>query len=224
MKNIKFYISVLCVLSFLSSCEEELEIWDSATLDYAGRYITDVINEAEEVTDITHREFNIYNTANNVENEFFVELSHERGDFFDVKFKSFVNGSSASFTSKSLDFANVGENTPAITLPDTPPTGLGEVTSEKREFIKAGIEEGKILLKAATSIGGNICDSLYLKVKFMGGDVGFVSYLLDPEDRENPEVEEFAWKAQTLSHDASMDTTIYFSGHRYTGFPEDDYH
>ena len=224
MKKVILYLPALFLITFFTACNEDLEIWDSETLEYSGRYLVNVQDDAGVDTDITHREFNVYNTSANVANEFWLNLTHDDADFIDVKFKAMVNGTSEAFSSKSMDFASVAENITAITKPSTPPTGLGEVLVEDQAYIKAGVVEGKILPLAATTIGGNQADSVYVKVLFYSGSVSFESYELPVALREDPEVEEYAWRQGTLTHDATLDETFIFAGHRYTGMPEDDYH
>ena len=100
----KFYLLsvVLCVsTSFFISCQQDIEIWNSATIDYSGRYVIKIINEKQEV--IHHydgKEVRIYNTSKNIENELWID---DVGKLLPLKSKFILSGTPASFASSNAE-------------------------------------------------------------------------------------------------------------------------
>ncbi|MEN8826161.1 MAG: lipid-binding protein [Wenyingzhuangia sp.] len=97
--------------------------------------------------------------------------------------------------------------------------------TEDRDYIRAIVLEGKILTDAATTISGNPVDSIYIKLKLLSGSVSFKSYELPEALRANPEEREFDWEYTHATYDSTntADETYILSGHRKTGFVEDDH-
>lgn len=223
MKKIIAYISIIFFSFGLISCEEDVEIFDTNTLSYSGAYFWQLLDETntDVYIDYDHSiQLLIYNTSDNKDNEVWIE---DTDHIFPLKSKFFLSGDSSSFQSSSMDFDALPNNILAIEAPSVKPTGLGENTTEDREYIRNVIEEGKILKNAATTVSGNPVDSLYIKIKLMSGTVSFSSYSVPVESRDDPEVEQFDWEYQSATYDNTLDETYVISGHRKTGFSEDDH-
>ncbi|MDD4592268.1 MAG: lipid-binding protein [Parabacteroides sp.] len=221
MKKIFYFLSIFAAL-ILSSCMEDIDSWNSETLDYAGRYVFKLMSENMQETYIEYgsSEIQIYNTAQNVANEIWLD---DGGAAFPMKSKFLLTGDASSFKSTTEDFAQLFNNILSIDdLPTPSPTAAGQtVEEEEKSYIRATILDGKILPKQATSIGGNKSDSLYLKIKLYSGTAIYESYEKPVSLRKDPAVAEFAWKFKSATHDSSKDATYVIGGYRYTGMPED---
>lgn len=222
MKNIFIYIIGACLSLSLVSCDNEIEIWDSATLDYSGSYLYTVTLEDGTLDHAYNNEYMLefYNTSANVENEIFID-DHDK--YFEMRSKFSLDGDYANFKSKSIVFADLADNEKALVVPSGKPTALNETKVETRTNIRAAIVEGKIISKGATTLGGNVADSLYVKMTLYSGTVNFKSVSVPVEYRANPDKEEFAWEFESVVHDATKDETVIIAGHRFTGFSEDEY-
>ena len=223
-KNIIYILLVFATFTF-SSCDEDLEIWDSNTLDYSGTYFWELYNEDMSSLYVGYDhdvQLLIYNTADNNENEVWLE---DTDHIFPLKSKFFFDGTAESFSSKSSDFADLTDNAAAIegASPGTKPTGLNEESIEDTDYIRSTIMEGKILKNAGTTISGNPVDSIYVKIKLYSGTVKYTSYSVPVEKRADPEVEEFDWVYDSATYDNTLDEIYVISGHRKTGFSEDDH-
>ena len=222
MKYIKLYLLVILVFAF-SSCKEDLEIWDSETLEYSGKFDYQLLSEDLQDVYVDYgSQLMIYNTASNVANEVWID---DEENAFPLKSKFTFTGNSLSFKSSTEDFAALTNNIYSVDndLPTPAPTAVGQSVTEERGYVRAVILEGKILPKQATTIGGNTADSLYLKIKLLSGEVTYISYEVPLALRQDPEKEEFKWKYSTATYDSSLDEVYVISGHRYTGFDEDHY-
>ncbi|MFV0565282.1 MAG: lipid-binding protein [Flavobacteriaceae bacterium] len=230
MKNkiiYNFIFFSLAVFSF-SACEEDLEIWDSSTLDYSGTFFWELYSEDMSTKYESYDHDNqilIYNTSDNVANNVWLE---DTGFVFPLKSKFYLDGTAESFKSTSDSFDALPNNyvtveDPDEALPATKPTGLNEEVTVDASYIRNTILEGKILKNAGTTVSGNPVDSLYVKIKLYSGTVTYESYLLAEELWEDPEVEQFEWKFKSAVYDNTLDETYIISGHRKTGFAEDDH-
>lgn len=221
LKNI--YLILVMALVF-GACNDDIEIWDSAVLDYSGSYVVQV--QAEDGTVYSDyqdsRKIDIYNTSNDLENELWLS---DYGSYLEITSKMFLAGDPSNFASKSLEYDDLGLNISMVSEDFTPlPTAAGETVTKNIWGAKTGLVEGKILPKAMTTAGGNVSDSIYMKVIFMYGDVTFKSVEVPVEFRADPEVAEFKWKIESSAYDAtSADETYVYSGYRYTGFSEDQH-
>jgi len=74
-----------------------------------------------------------------------------------------------------------------------------------------------------TTQGGNVSDSVYIKLTLNTDNVKFISSLVPEGDWAKPGVPEYAWTQQAGSNsvDASKDEHWTLAGYRYTGYPED---
>ncbi|ADV45205.1 lipid-binding protein [Bacteroides helcogenes] len=224
MKKTSAFIEILFASAlFFASCQKDVEVWDSATLDYSGRYVVKLMNEnmTETQHDYDGTELRIYNTSANVANEMWIE--NIIPDVISLKSKFFFTGSPTSFKSTSTEFDKLTDNLLSITAPSKEPTADGQTTEVKRKDLRAYVEDGKIIPKAVTTKGGNTADSLYLKIKLYSGTVTFKSQKKPESEWKNPTVPEYSWKLSSIAHDAGKDKTVVIGGYTYTGFPEDNY-
>jgi len=224
MKKNIIYIALLFFSFTITSCDEELEIFDSNTLSYSGTYYYELWDET--YTDLywsytQAQSMMIYNTSDNVANEIWYENFDAGG--YHIKSKFFLNGTSESFQSSSMDFDNLPNNEPAIGAPSVKPSGLGESVTVERDYIRNAIEDGAIIKNAATTVSGHAVDSIYLKFKMLSGTVKFTSYSVPVEERADPEVEQFDWLYESATYDNTLDESYVLAGHRKTGFSEDDH-
>ena len=223
MKNIFLYLIGACLSLSLVSCDDtELDDWDSAVLDYSGTYLYQVSEpDGTLVADYDNEQkLEFYNTAADVANELWID-DHDK--VFELRSKFFFDGDAGSFKSKSIAFADLTDNEKAIVVPDNKPLKLDTLTVVPRDYIRAAIVEGKIIKNGATTLGKNITDSLYLSIVLYSGNVTFKSEEVPVEYRSNPDKEEFKWVLDAVAYDATADESYIISGHRYTGFTEDDY-
>lgn len=221
MKKKNIFIGALFTFAlFFTSCQKDVEVWDSATLDYSGRYVVKVMSEdmSETYADYDGTELSIYNTAANTVNEMWMENGWPT-----FKSKFFFTGNPTSFKSTDTEFDKLTDNLQAIKLPTAPATAAGQTREEKRSNLRALIVDGKILPKAATTKGGNKADSLYLKVKLYSGTATFKTQETPKAGWKDPAKPEYKWVLLSVAHDATQDDVIVIGGYMYTGFPEDAY-
>lgn len=223
MKNIFYILGILIFTISVTSCQKDLEIWDSETLDYSGRFVFKLMSEDMQDTyvDYDGYEIQIYNTAENVPNVVWME---DHGDIFPLKSKFELTGNASSFKSTTEDFAQLLNNIYSTDdLPTPNPTAAGQtVTEDEKWYTRATVLEGKILPGAATSIGGNSADSLYIKIKLYSGTATYTSYEIAEALRADPKVPEFRWRFTSATRDPAMDEIYVIGGYRYTGMPEDN--
>lgn len=224
MKKIGLYIIIASLMLSFTSCFEDLEIWDSETLEYSGRYVFKLMSEDMKDTyvDYDGYEIQIYNTAGNAPNIVWMD-DHE--DIFPLKNKFEFSGNASSFKSTTEDFTKLTNNIYSTDdLPTPAPTAAGQtVTEDEKFYIRAAVLEGKIIPGAAKSIGGNISDSLYIKIKLYSGTATYTSYEVPEALRADPKVPEFKWKFTSATHDPDLDEIYVIGGYRYTGMPEDNF-
>lgn len=222
MKKTGLFILISLFALNFTACKEELEIWDSETVEYSGRYVFKLLDEEMTSTliDYGSYEIRIYNTSDNLPNIVWIEDGEA---VFPLKSKFTLTGDASSFKSASEDFAQLDNNIVSTEeQPKPAPTAAGQtIDVEEKEYIRASILEGKILPDAATSPGGNKTDSLYIKIKLYSGTATYTSYEVPVVLRKDPEKAEFAWKFQSATHNPDLDEVYVIGGYRYTGFPED---
>lgn len=229
MKKIILYAIVAFFTFSFTSCEKELDLWNSETLDYSGRFVFQLMSEDMQDVYMPYdgSEIQIYNTSNNVANEMWIDdISH----FIPLKSKFSFTGTSDSFKSSSLEYDKLGDNIYAVNVvPTSAPTAAGQTTTINKfsatstNYLNGAILEGKIIPNAATTPGGNKADSLYLKIVLHTGTATYTSYAVPVSLRKDPEKEEFAWKFQSSTVDPTRDETYVIGGYRYTGMPEDQF-
>lgn len=173
MKKAK-YLMMLCAGALLLSCEKD-DIENTATEPLAGEwYVTveavdangTVLYTDDELYGLGHFKLNTYNTAANKPTEMYVD---DMENFW--SFKSRVN-----------------TNIEAMTFSTN-----GAVANDYDADCKVTIEEGKVLLKAATSPHGTAVDSICFYVTFS-------------DDQNVPD----------------SYSKLKVAGYRYTGLAQDD--
>ncbi len=222
MKKKLCFLSVFTLLT-LTSCFEELDNWDSETFEYSGRYVFKLMSEDMKDTYVDYDgryEIQIYNTADNIPNVVWID---DHGDVFPLKSKFELSGNATSFKSVTEDFTKLSNNIYSTDeLPTPAPIAAGQtVTEDEKWYIRASVLEGKIIPGAATSIGGNVSDSLYIKIRLYSGTATYESYEIDESLRQDPKVPEFKWRFKSATHDPDLDEVYVIGGYRYTGMPED---
>ncbi|MGY5353925.1 lipid-binding protein [Wenyingzhuangia sp. IMCC45467] len=223
MKKNIIYISLLIIAFTMNSCNEEVEVWDSETLDYSGTFFWELYDEDMTTKYVGYDhdvQLWIYNTAENIPNKVWIE---DTDHVFPLKSKFSFTGTSESFMSDETEFDNLDNDIIAIETPTVKPTGLNEETTEDRYYIRNLIVDGKILPMAGTTVSGNPVDSIYIKIKLLSGTVKFTSYEIPEALRADPEQEEYDWKYDSATYDNTLDEIYVISGHRKTGFAEDDH-
>lgn len=223
--NIKKLLGLFTMATIMSltSCSEDVEVWDSETLEYSGTYFFELYDEdmTTQYTSYDHSvQLMIYNTADNIENTVWLD---DAQSMFPLKSKFLFTGTSESFMSENTAFDDLDNDVLAIAAPGSKPTGLGEEITEERYYIRNLVLDGKILPNAGTTVSGNPVDSIYIKIKLLSGNVKFTSYEVDESLRANPEVAEYDWEYDSATYDDTLDETYVISGHRKTGFAEDDH-
>lgn len=224
MRKIYAFTGMIFAFTLIfTSCQEDVEVWDSETLEYSGRYVVKLMDESMTTTyhDYDGTELRIYNTSANVPNEMWIE--NVISGMFSLKSKFFFTGTPASFKSTDTAFDKLTDNLPSVAVPSKEPTAEGETTKVARDYLRAYVEDGKIIPKAVTTKGGNTADSLYIKLKLYSGTAIFTSRLKPENEWKNPTTPEYSWKLSSVTHDASKDEVIVIGGYTYTGFPEDNY-
>ena len=238
MKKNIIYISLLIIAFTMSSCNEDVEVWDSETLDYSGSFFWELYDEDMTTKYVAYDhdvKLWIYNTAENVPNKVWIE---DTDHVFPLKSKFSFTGTSESFMSDETEFDNLENDIIAIDTPITEganqeedinsnpvekPDGLGEEVIIERSYIRNLILDGKILPKAGTTVSGNPVDSIYIKIKLLSGTVKFTSYEVPEALRADPEKVEYDWEYSSATYDNTLDEIYVISGHRKTGFAEDDH-
>lgn len=202
MKKNIIYLALVLFSFTISSCQEDVEVWDSNTLSYSGTYFWELLSEDMADTylpyDYKDQKLLIYNTSENIQNEIWIE---DTQNIFPLKSKFSLEGTSTSFMSKSMDFAELTNNVVPIesliegttTVPAlVKPTALNQEKVVDVDYIRAAILDGKILPKAGTTASGHAVDSIYIKIKLYSGTVKYTSYSVPLALRADPEVEETA--------------------------------
>lgn len=235
MKRINILTGTFFLLILLlASCQKDVEVWDSATLDYSGRYVFRILNTDGSVEqDYSGAEFQIYNTAANVANEVWFD---DFENFFAFKSKLFLSGSTDAFTSTLTDYDKLPDNQYTfstvsgdyaygigLALPSTAPTATGQSTTEDRFYLRGCISEGKITKNGFTTKGGNQTDGIRFKITLYGGTMTFTSYELPESSWADPNTPEYAWRIVSVDYDSEYTEEYYIEGFRYTGYPEDLY-
>jgi len=221
-----------------TSCFEDKDNWYTETSTLDGRYVvaTTCEEDADNNTSITDGvEAMIYNSAANVKDEIWIEMNLF-GEPVKSKFK--ITGDASGFKGVDTQLENVNE----IYYIDTDygfapfrdeyksyfrvPTSAGLINEGVMLYPRVTLIEGKVIPKGATTIGGNVSDSIYVKVAAYSDYVTFISYELSADKWEKPDVPEYGWKIKEGSNvptngDTDWDHTWTLSGYRYTGYPED---
>lgn len=221
MKKIStiFGILLVCLATF-TSCEQDPDNWDSAVIDYSGRYVVRLFDETgtTQYTDYDGSEIQIYNTAANRANEVWID---DHNALIPIKSKFFLSGTPAGFksTDASYDGLTFSEYIGGVS---GAPSKAGEVKQVESVY-KAALLEGKITPQSFTTKGGNVTDGIWMKMQLYYGVTTFESYELPAESWGDPNTPEFAWRQVSMERYSDDDEVIIIEGYRYTGFNEDEF-
>lgn len=220
-----------------TSCFEDTDNWYSETSSYDGRYV--VAQSCEEYSDDDTaiedgEELMIYNSATDIENEIIIDFSLAGNP---LKGKFNVSGTSASFSASGIVVENlsrtvledddyyVTENGSPVGYPSDleTPTEAGTEYTGMQIYARLSLEEGKVIPEGATTIGGNVSDSAYVKVTAYHDYLIIESYQLPEDEWDSPETPKFGWRVKDGSRTNADGQEEHWtlSGYRYTGFPED---
>ena len=232
------YISILSIMVLFTSCFEDKDNWYSETSSYDGRYV--VAQSSEESDDDTviedGNELMIYNSAADIENEIIIDFSIAGNP---VKGKFNVSGTSANFSTsgtvvKNLSRTVLEDDDYSLTKEDgtstnnhpsdlETPTVAGTEYTGIQIYARLSLEEGKVIPEGATTIGGNVSDSVYVKVTAYHDYLIIESYQLPEDEWDSPETPKFGWRVKDGSRTNADGKEEHWtlSGYRYTGLPED---
>lgn len=227
MKKI-YILSIISCLIF-TACDQDIDIWDSETLDYSGRFLYELYDE--NMNDqywgySVDSEIQTYNTSDNRTNEIWINDIYHNIPF---KSKFFLEGDASSFKSKTTDFNQLTNNEYSFEFPSGNPETADDRVKVPQYYLRCYINEGKIIPEGATTIGGNQADSIYIKLTLYNGTVYFKSVFIPEDERTDPSIA-YKWEVDNVTLELDEDDpdmqateTYVLSGHRYTGYPEDIY-
>ncbi len=246
MKKVKYFLVLASLTALLSSCFDELDDWYSETYDYAGRYVVATTCDEYSDDDQAIRDGNellFYNSAANTANQIiydsYIAINQEEQIRFHVKGKFDVTGNPSDFKATGST-TNIGSSTVLNDdefyvlndngVPIGYPSGLPKPTAAGVEYpgiqlySRISLDEGKIIPKGATTIGGNVSDSVYLAITAFSEYLTIESYQTPADSWVVPGVPEYAWRIKDGSRTNAdgWEEHWKFSGYRYTGYPEDD--
>lgn len=245
MIRLKKLALAIVVIAALFGCKSEPYIYNSAVVDYSGRFVlTEVIIEpdtfrilgvpvAKPNLQLEGEELRIYSTSADVATEIWVQC-----DKFKIKSKQTINGTPESFTSSGFEVNMIPVNyilsgnssSPKVTkLPlfneakaDTSLL-ISDATSN---YCDAGMRiiEASIVKGGATSFGGNPVDLLTAKIALCNGTAFFNSMLRDSSLWTDPykKVPDYGWQYKGVEFIDSTAYEVTIKGYRYTGLPEDE--
>lgn len=203
-------------------------MWKSQAYDYAGRFLFEVVDEAEANTliDFGVHELRIYNSAGDKANEIWIEDHNHK---IPLKSLFVISGEAKGFKSAASGFEAQTNNLYRIEPVDEAdkskleaPTAEGQTASVDRKAVRAEILTAKIEPKAYETLGKNKADKLYMKVRLYNGKVHFVSVQKPKDEWEKPDTPEFKWVFKNTEN-LKQHTDVVIRGHRFTGFAEDVY-
>jgi len=250
MKKIKYFLSLFLIPMLFTSCFEKLDNWYSNTTSYDGRFV--VATTCDEYSDYDQtirygNELWIYNSAENVQNQIIfnsnIAIDTEGGTSYPVKGKFDVTGNPSDFKSAVSSF-NIGsawaakeelnddefywvddDGNPIDYPSDLPtPAAAGEEYPGVQLYSRISLDEGKIIPNGATTIGGNVSDSIYFAITAYSEYLIFESYQIPEDQWVVPGVPDFAWRVKDGSrvNADGWEEHWKFAGYRYTGYPEDN--
>ncbi len=244
MKKIEYCFAITIMAALFTSCFEDVDNWYTNTSEYDGRYVVATTCDEYSDDDQTIRDGNnlmIYNSATNAQNQIiidsYVAINKEEGISYHVKGKFSVEGSSSNFnaTSSTPNIASstsLNDDEYLIIIDDDfyspsdldEPTEAGEEVPGVQLYSRLSIDEGKIISKGATTIGGNVSDSVYLAITTYAEYLTIESYQIPEDEWIVPGVPEYGWRVKDGSRTNAdgWEEHWKFSGYRYTGLPEDN--
>lgn len=235
MKKIIYLFGIPALVLF-ASCQEKLDNWYSATSDYDGRFVvaTTCREKSQDNTSIEDGlEMKIYNTAANQPNEVWIEMKIAKNN---IKGKFSLKGDATNFTDSTTLVKNIlAKKDNVLALNDKrdeliaklpKPASAGLEHNGIQLYTNVTLLEGKILSGKATTIGGNVSDSIYMKAIIHHDFILFESYQTPSEEWADQNVPEFDWMIKDGSNTPAVgwEQQWELHGYRYTGYPEDIIH
>lgn len=213
MKKIILFFSI-CLTVGLTSCFEEVEVFDTETLDYSGRWYFQVkAEDGAPLHNYGSHMLNVYNTSENVSDKIWID---DIKNIFGTRIKYDLNGGIEAFSSVDQTEGGAGLNARDYPRVKNDPAGPDETAMVSNFFNKGVVVEGKILKLGGSSKTGTPVDSIYMKLKFFAGEIEYKSIYDDATKK-------YKWDDGTFTYYAEPDTTVMVGGTMHTGFPEDDY-
>lgn len=232
MKKIIYLISILLVtMTLFTSCFKEIDNWYTETAAYDGRYVVSTTCEEYSSDDVplsAGMEMLVYNSADNVANKFWIELSIAG---LPIKAKLNVNGDATNFNMDSnidlyydsdIVYVLDDDGNPVTYFPPIA-TATGEIIDCLELYTRISIEKGGIIKKGATTPGGNASDSIYMNTIIYSDMFQAESYETPSDTWEDPGIPEYDWKIidTSIANADGWEEHWTISGYRYTGYPED---
>lgn len=233
------YIGVSSLVLLFTSCMEEIDNWYTNTAAYDGRFVIAATCDeysSDNTTIEDGEELMMYNSAANIENQIIVDV-HVAG--FALKGKFDVTGDAREFTattpvdniSRAATYAGAdlyllsatGDFTSTHPSTLAAPTTAGVERAAIQLYARLSLELGKIMPDGATTIGGNVSDSVYVETTMYADYLTIESYQTPQAGWADSTIPEFAWRIKDGSRTNAdgWEEHWTFSGYRYTGFFED---
>ncbi len=244
MKKIGYCLALAMMTALFTSCFEDVDNWYTETSEYDGRYVVATTCDEYSDDDTTIEDGNellIYNSAANVKNQIIIDsyiaINKEDNISFHIKGKFDVEGSPSGFKA-TTSTSNIASSTTLnndeyyvifdgvyYRLSDLgEPTEAGEEYDGVQLYSHLSIDEGKIIPQGATTIGGNVSDSVYLAITTYAEYLTIESYQIPENEWTVAGVPEFDWrvKAGSRTNADGWEEHWTLDGYRYTGYPEDN--
>jgi hypothetical protein len=200
------YIGLVVV--FFNACDikKEYDSINSKTVNFAGDWYYQELSANTGVVNIDYQKYRLitYNTSANKSNEIWIDDQNRK---INMKFKAVINGQLDSF---AADYSpNVYYDT-TVFYPEQSKV-VGAIDSALQLYEGFELLSGKIIKNAAYSKTGMLVDSIFLHISAHLNRFIFINvdYGIDT-----------AWQYQSS---VNLLEEFIISGHRFTGFQDDDY-
>lgn len=222
MRTIKIIALAIAAAAALVACKSDPYIYNSATLDYAGRFVVyDLSLDGKDYSSsLEGEELRIYNSAADVATEIWLD---DADQYFPFKAKLSISGSPSSFasTAPGVNTIAINENMPGTVLGagvlDTVLAKHGKSNSP----VEVAIASAQIIKDGAQSIGGNTADALNIELKLTYGYIVYESVVKARNLWADSTVAEYGWEYRSVIPVSSTVKNYSIKAYRYTGMPED---
>lgn len=222
MRTIKFIALAIAASAALVACKSEPWIYNSATLDYAGRFVMyDLNGDGADLSGyLGGEELRIYNTAADVATEIWLDDAQH---FFPFKAKLSISGSPSNFasTAPGVNIIAISENVPGTVLGAGVRDTVLAMSGKYACPVEVSIASAQIVKGGAQSIGGNTADALNIELKLSYGYIVYESVVKARNLWADSTVAEYGWEYRAAIPVHSNDETYTIKAYRYTGMPED---
>lgn len=217
MRTIKIIALAIAAVAALVACKSEPWIYNSATLDYAGRYVMyDLSEDGKSLNGyLEGQELRIYSTAADVATEIWLDDAQH---LFPFKAKLSISGSPSSFasTAPGVNILAITQGTPGVVFG----AGVRDTITVKYP-VEVSIASAQIVKDGTQSIGGNTADALNIELKLTYGAIVYESVVKARNLWADSTVAEYGWEYRTTIPKASKVENYSIKAYRYTGMPED---